>query len=153
MPTFFTHFLVFLDEGVDGLNDLAANLSMNENGVGGAIGAVGPGGTGKPRGTGNPGCANKAGCTNRTGLEDSIRSLSMNETNGAEGAIGASGIRVAKWDHGAEGAIGAGGIRVADWDKEVIGDGGTGGTFVAPYSGYLFPAYSSEVGKDNMPHA
>ena len=67
-------FLVFLDEGVDGLNELAANLSVNESGAGGAVGAVGPGGTGKP------GCENGAGCASRTGLEDSISSMSMNET-------------------------------------------------------------------------
>ena len=170
-------FLVFLDEGVDGLNELAANLSMNESDASGAVGAVGPGGNGKP------GCENGAGCASRTGLEDSIRSMSMNET---KAAIGADGTRVAEWAigvggtgkpggaggsggignpecvsrtgvdgledfidnlsiHETEQAIGAGGVGVAKWAKEVIGADGTEGAFVAPYSGPLFPAYSSKV--------
>ena len=134
-------FLVFLDEGIDGLNVLAANLSMNESGAGGAVGPGGigkpggtgnpgctgkPGGTGNPGDAGNPGCANGGGCTSRTGLEDSINNLSMNETSGAEGAIGDGGIR----------------------NKEVIEAGGYEGAIVAPYSGSLFPAYSSKVGRD-----
>ena len=156
---------------------------MNESGAGGAVGGVGPGGTGKPGGT------NGAGCASRTGLEDSIRSMSMNET---KAAIGADGIRVAEWAIGVGGAgkpggaggsggignpgctngagcvsrtgvdgledfvdnlsmneteqaIGAGRVGVAEWAKEVIGPGGTEGAIVAPYSGPLFPAYSSKV--------
>ena len=156
---------------------------MNESDASGAVGAVGPGGTGKP------GCENGAGCASRTGLEDSIRSMSMNET---KAAIGADGTRVAEWAigvggpgkpggaggsggignpgstngaecvsrtgvdgledfidnlsiHETEQAIGASGIGVAKWAKESIRAGGTEGAIVTPYSGPLFPAYSSKV--------
>ena len=153
---------------------------MNESDAGEA---VGPGGTGKP------GCENGAGCASRTGLEDSIRSMSMNET---KAAIGADGTKVAEWAIGVEGhgkaggaggsggirnpgctngpgcvirtgvdgledfidnlsiheteqTIGAGGISDTEWGKESIRAHGTEGAIGAPYSGPLFPAYSSKV--------
>ena len=123
-----------------GLEDSINNLSMNEteeaigiSGIRVAECAIGVGGTGKPGGAGgsggigNPGCTNGAGCVSRTGvdgLEDFVDNLSMNET---------------------EQAIGAGGVRVAKWAKESIRAGGTEGAIVTPYSGPLFPAYSSKV--------
>ena len=123
-----------------GLEDSINNLSMNETEgtirtgrIRVAEWAIGVGGTGKPGGAGgsggigNPGCTNGAGCVSRTGvdgLEDFIDNLSMNET---------------------ERAIEAGRISVGKWAKEVIGTGGTKGGIVTPYSGPLFPAYSSKV--------
>ena len=188
---------------MDGLNDLAANLSMNESRAGGSVGAVGPGGTGKPRcaneagcasmsikyigavgalgaswagdligaggigavgtmGAGGPGRANGAGCASRTGLEDSIRSMSMKEIGGV-GALGAiwAGEVIEAGGIGAVGTLGAGGPGRANGTgcasrtgledsirnsaKEVDGASGAEGTIVTPYSGSLFPAYSSKV--------
>ena len=123
-----------------GLEDSINNLSMNEteeaigiSGIRVAECAIGVGGTGKPGGAGgsggigNPGCTNGAGCVSKTGvdgLQDFIDYLNMNET---------------------EQAIGAGRVGVAEWAKEVIGPGGTEGAIATPYSGPLFPAYSSNV--------
>ena len=124
-----------------GLEDSINNLSMNEtkaafgaNGTRVAEWAIGVGDPGKPGepggsgGIGNPGCTNGApGCVSRTdvdGLEDFIDNLSIHET---------------------EQAIGAGGVGVAKWAKESIRAGGTEGAIVTPYSGPLFPAYSSKV--------
>ena len=124
--------------GVDGLQDLIDYLNMNKTDL--AIGADGTrvaewairvGGLGKPRGANgsggieNPGCTNGAGYVSRTGvegLEDFIDNLSIHETKQT---------------------IGAGRISVTDWGKESIS--GTEGAIGAPYSGPLFPAYSSKV--------
>ena len=117
-----------------GLEDSINNLSMNEtkaafgaNGTRVAEWAIGVGGPGKPGGAGGSGGIGNPECVSRTGvdgLEDFIDNLSIHET---------------------EQAIGAGGVGVAKWAMESIRAGGTEGAIVTPYSGPLFPAYSSKV--------
>ena len=126
-----------LESPGDGLQDFIDYLNKNETEQ--AIGAgrvwvpewaIRVAGTGKPRGAsesggiGNPGCTNGAGYVSRTGVD------------GLEDFIDNLSLNET----------------IANETEQAIGTDGTEWDIVTPYSGPLFPAYSSKVSINHECH-